>query len=213
MSEKVAQQSHHEWFSTFAAFGLEGEDVDGFLDAIMGELAGDLSGGKRGLTWAISVLQGDHVETWAASSPETFDLDGLQHSFEDAPALAAVLDGEFVHIADIRQERRWPGYASVVVGHGVLSLISVPLDPEGSLSASINVYAPLAHSFTSDDILTVQNHAREMARSFHLAIQVSGKQPAARDSRTLVGVASPAPAPPVPALPLPTPNVVAELPP
>lgn len=189
MSEIAAQHHQHEWFVTFAAFGLGGEEVDAFLTAKMSELDRSLSGNSRGLSWAISVLQGDNVATWIGSSPEALVLDSLQRSFEEGPALAAIIQGEFAAVADVRLERRWPGYASVLASHEVLSVISVPLDPEGLLGASINVYAPEAHAFSSHDIMAVHRHAGEIARSLRLAIQVSGKKLAVRP-RTLVGVAS-----------------------
>ncbi|MBT2512547.1 GAF and ANTAR domain-containing protein [Arthrobacter sp. ISL-30] len=195
MAESMAPNLRHELTSAIPAFGLDGTEVDAFFKAAMDELMQDIVGESTGLSWAISVLWGDNVSTWTASGHETAEVDGLQHSFEDGPALAAIRQHEFVQVADTRLERRWPGYASAIVGHGVSSLLAVPLDPAGPINAAITLYAPQPHAFTSDDILKAQDYARQIVRALRLAIQLSRKREAktglvlARRSRALLGLA------------------------
>lgn len=147
--------------------------VTGFLRSVLGGLMEDLGGDRRGMGWALTVLRAGKTGTWVAERPQTAAIDRLQHSFDDGPALTAMRCGEFVHVADAGRERRWPGYASAVAGYGVRSLLSVPLVAEDVFAAAVNLYAPLPHSFTSEDITTARSYARQALRGLSLAVQLS----------------------------------------
>lgn len=87
--------------------------------------------------------------------------------------MEALRSGEFVVVSDLSRDRRWPGYASAAAGHGVQSLLAVPILSEGATSAAITLYAPVPHAFTSDDLLASQNYARQMARALRVVVRVA----------------------------------------
>jgi hypothetical protein len=174
---------------------LGSAEVGSFLRSVLGGLMADLGGAGRGMSWALSVLRAGKTGTWVAEDAHTAAIDRLQHSFDDGPARTAMRRGEFVHVADAGLDRRWPGYATAAAGHGIRSLLSVPLVSEDVSAASINLYAPLPHSFTSEDITTARSYARQATRGLSLAVQLSaakepdaGRVPAPA-SRDLVGSA------------------------
>jgi GAF domain-containing protein len=191
MAERTADPQH-ESLDALSAFQLEGAETHGFFDTAMGELMRELAAESRGVSWAISSVHQGHVSTWAASDVQSALVDGLQRSFEEGPTLAATEHNEFMHVPDAAAERRWPGYASLVVGQGVFSVLAVPWQVDG-LIASLNLYARQPHSFTSEDITKVHRSARQIARAIHLVIQASEHREskadslaAARHSRALV---------------------------
>ncbi|WP_427007000.1 GAF domain-containing protein [Pseudarthrobacter sp. H2] len=174
---------------------LDSAEVGTFLRSVLAALMADLGGAGRGMNWALAILRAGKTSTWVADSAHTAAIDRIQHSFDDGPALTAMRGGEFVHVGDAGLERRWPGYASAVAGYGVRSLLSVPLVSEGVFAASVNLYAPLPHSFTSEDITKARSYTRQGMRGLSLAMQLSAKKETdagrlpAPGSRDLVGEA------------------------
>jgi hypothetical protein len=174
---------------------LDSAEVGTFLRSVLGELVAELGGASRGMSWALAVLRAGKTSTWVADSAHTAAIDGLQHSFDDGPALTAMRCGEFVHVGDAGLERRWPGYASAVASYGVRSLLSVPLVSEEVSAASVTLYAPLPHSFTSEDIIKARSYTRQGMRGLSLAMQQAAKKESgagrvrAPGSRDLVGSA------------------------
>jgi GAF domain-containing protein len=108
-----------------------------------------------------------------SGSPDARRVDALHGSFDDGPVRAAVLSGEFVHIADAALERRWPGYATFLAGHGAASLLAVPLMVGGEIGAALTLYAPVPHAFTSDDIAGAAACARRISAAIQLLLQLA----------------------------------------
>jgi hypothetical protein len=175
MADGTAAVPTGEPSAAFLKLVLDSDDVGTFLRSVMGQLMEELGGASRGISWAITVLRPGTTGTWAADSALAAAVDALQHSFDDGPALTAIRCGEFVHVADVGVDRRWPGYASAAAGYGVLSLLSVPLVSEGVFAATVNLYAPLPHSFTSTDITTVRSYTRQGMRGLRLATQLAAR--------------------------------------
>lgn len=195
MSERTAEDEAGAPSAAFLDLVLNSAEVGAFLRSVMDDMMEGLAGSGRGIGWAITLVRAGITGTWAADSARTAAFDRLQHSFEDGPALAAIRCNEFVHSGDTSLERRWPGYGNAAAGYGVLSLLSVPLIPDGVFAATVNLYSPLRHSFTSTDIMTARNCTRQGMRGLHLALALSGtkESSAARipgsGSRDLVGSA------------------------
>ncbi|WP_427169947.1 hypothetical protein [Arthrobacter sp. 92] len=175
MADRPAENPSADAPSAFLEFLWNSAETAAFLRSVMAGMMADLPASPE-MGWAFSVLRGGHTVTWEAADARAATIDRLQHSFDDSPALTAIRSGEFVHVSNTALDRRWPGYASVVVGYGVLSLLSLPLDPEGVLDASVNLYWPLPHAYTSESIITALNYAGQLSLGLRLAIQLFQKQ-------------------------------------
>lgn len=176
MAERTAAGAVGEPSFAFLSLALDSVEVGAFLRSIMDEMMEDLRGASRGMGWAVTVLRAGVTGTWAADSARTAAIDRLQHSFDDGPALTAIRSDGFVHVGNTALERRWPGYGAAAAGAGALSLLSVPLVSDGVFAATVNLYAPLTHSFSSEDIMTAHSYTRQGMRGLCLALQLLGKK-------------------------------------
>lgn len=154
---------------------LNSAEVGTFLRALMDEMVAVLGGAGRGIGWAVTLVRTGITGTWAADSARTGEIDRLQHSFDDGPALAALRSG-FVHVGETGLERRWPGYGNAAASFGVQSLLSVPLISNDVFAATVSLYAPLPHAFSSADIMTARSYARQGMRGLRLALELFGKK-------------------------------------
>ncbi|WP_457974744.1 GAF domain-containing protein [Arthrobacter sp. D1-17] len=159
--------------AAFPVAVLATPDVENFLRDALHEFAYSIGNESRDVLWAVSLVGGETVRTWVSGSPDARRVDALHGSFDDGPLRAAVRSGEFVHIADVATERRWPGYATFLAGHGAASLLTVPLMVGGEIGAALTLYAPIPHAFTSDDIAGAAACARRIAADIHLLLQLA----------------------------------------
>lgn len=160
---------------------FDSQDVENFLSEVTHEFMRDIGGARRGIGWAATLFRHGDARTVAAGSVEARAADWEQCSFEDGPVLAAVRTGEFVLVSDLGRDRRWPGYASAAAGHGVGSLLSMPIVSAGGSSAAINLYAHSAHAFTSEDIIRTGRYARQVARALRVVLHVAERAEASAE--------------------------------
>lgn len=195
MAERTAADTTGEPPAAFLDLVLDSAEVGAFLRSVMGDMMEELGGAGRGMGWAITIVRAGMTGTWAADSARTAAIDRLQHSFDDGPALAAIRGNEFIHAGNTGLERRWPGYGHAAAGYGVLSLLSFPLISDGVFAATLNLYAPQSHSFSSADIMTARSYTRHGMQGLRLALELYGKKEATAarvpgpGSRDLVGSA------------------------
>ena len=166
----------------FPSAVLEIPDVQAFLGDAAEELVEAGGGAARGFLWAITRVGPGEVRNWTAGSLKGRQVDGLQSSFADGPARAAVASAEFVHIPDAAADRRWPGYSAAIAGQGMGSVLSVPMIDEWEINAALTLYAPDPHAFTSDDVIRALACARRLSKVCHLLLELARK---ARTANTL----------------------------
>lgn len=152
---------------------FESNDVENFLSDVTDELIRDIQGARREISWAATLFSRGEAHTLAAGSAQALAADREQCSFGDGPVLQAVRSGDFVHVADLSRERRWPGYAHAAASHGVGSLLSMPIVSAAGSSAAINLYATVPHAFTSEDIVRTRSYARRVARTLRVVLRVA----------------------------------------
>ncbi|MDI3193893.1 GAF domain-containing protein [Pseudarthrobacter sp. AL07] len=152
---------------------FDSTDVEDFLVAVTGEFMRDIDGDSRGISWAVTFFRSGSARTAAAGSAAARAADEEQCSFADGPVLEAVRAGDFVHLADVGRDRRWPGYASAAADHGVRSLLSTPVVAAAEWSAALSLYASTPHAFTSEDIIRTRRYARHVARSLLMVVCVA----------------------------------------
>ncbi|MFP5312578.1 MAG: GAF domain-containing protein [Actinomycetes bacterium] len=154
---------------------FDSKDVEDYLWDVTRDFMAGIKGERRSISWAATLFRLGKASTCAASTEQAREADREQCSFADGPAMAAVRSGEFVLVSDLGRDRRWPGYASVAAVHGVQSLLSVPILTEGATSAALNLYAPSAHEFTSEDLVQSRSYARNVGRALRAMVRVAGR--------------------------------------
>lgn len=152
---------------------FDSKDVEDYLRDVTRDFMAGIKGEHRSISWAATLFRLGKAHTLAASTEQALEADREQCSFADGPVMEAMRTGEFVLVSDLSRDRRWPGYSSAAAGHGVQSLLSVPILTEGGTSAGINLYAPSPHTFTSDDLVLSQSYAREVARALRVVVRVA----------------------------------------
>lgn len=148
-------------------------DVEDFLAAVTHEFMRDIDGDHRGISWAVTFFRPGSTRTAVAGSAAARAADEEQCSFADGPVLESLHTGEFVHLADVARDRRWPGYANVAAEHGVRALLSTPITVGTGWSAALSLYASTPHVFTSTDITQTRRYVRQVARSLQMVIRVA----------------------------------------
>lgn len=195
MTQGTAGEGRPDRHASFWELHFNDPDIGAFLSAAVGEFVHDIGGPARGISWAITLLGSGEALTLTAGSAPARAADEAQRSFDDGPARTAVRGGEFVSVGDTSLERRWPGYASAAAAFGVRSVLSVPLVPETVFQASVNLYAPWPHLFTSADITAAARLARHVSRALLLVQQLALRSGSGADlssaqlSRALAGLA------------------------
>jgi GAF domain-containing protein len=160
---------------------FESNDVEIFLGEVTHEFMRDIQGVRREIGWAATLLRREEAHTIAAGNAQARAADQEQCSFGDGPVLLALRTGDFVHVADLARDLRWPGYAVVATGHGVRSLLSTPIVSVAGSSAAINLYAAMPHAFTSEDIIRARSYAQEVARALRVVLRVAEHAQAAAE--------------------------------
>lgn len=173
MAEASPSNTGPGFQAAFPVAVLATPDVENFLRDALHEFAHSIGDESREVLWAVALVGGETIRTWVSGSGEARQVDALHGSFDDGPVRAAVRSGQFVHIADAATERRWPGYATFLVGHGAASLLTVPVMVGGEIGAALTLYAPVPHAFTSDDIAGASACARRIAAAIQLLLQLA----------------------------------------
>lgn len=174
---------------------LDSADVGEFLDELAAYSAASLSASGPDVFCGITVIRRKRAVTIASSNSCARAMDELQNRFGEGPCLTAMREMATVHVPDLRHEGRWPEYVQAVSGHGILSILGVPLPLEGETRAALNVYSPLANGFTGEDIEGAEEFAERTSKSLRLALRIAQLSDARNDlaaamqSRTTIDIA------------------------
>lgn len=160
---------------------FDSKDVEDFLAEVTRGFMHNIDGDRRGISWAATIFRRGDAHTIAAGSDSARAADKEQCSFEDGPVLEALRSGDFVHLADVAHDRRWPGYASAAAGHGVRSLLSMPIVATTGSGAAISLYAAAEHAFSSDDIVRTRAYATEVASALRMVLKVARRAEASAE--------------------------------
>jgi GAF domain-containing protein len=106
---------------------------------------------------SITILREGKPTTAAFTDKRALVLDEAQYQTGDGPCLAAIGHRGLEHTT-IASERRWPAFASLAMGQGILAALSVPLGNEESVLGGLNLY--------SETTATYDEAARDQARVF-----------------------------------------------
>jgi GAF domain-containing protein len=128
------------------------------------------------------------VELTAASSPLAETFDGWQDELGEGPGLAAIKTNDCQLVDDVRNDARWPTWATRVAGAGVGSGYSVPLSTETHALGALNLYAAKPFAFDAVNVERAEIFAAHAATALVAARLVSGLRTAVQ-SRHVIGVA------------------------
>jgi len=171
MAEATSLNSRPDAGGILRAAILDSPDVQAFLVDSVEEFLRETGGQARGFLWAITQVSSDDVRNWASGSSKAREIDGVQRQFASGPARAATAGGEFIHIPDAAVDRRWPGFSAAVAGHGIGSILSVPMTVEGA-KATFSLYGPGPHAFTSADVVEALAFTRRLSRVCQLLLVI-----------------------------------------
>ncbi|MFF2246050.1 GAF and ANTAR domain-containing protein [Arthrobacter sp. NPDC058130] len=144
---------------------------------------------------SITLIQRKRPVTVASSEERAVRLDETQYSSGDGPCLSAIRQQVVVHVADLKNEHRWPAYTAAALEAGVGSSLSVPLILEGEAEAGLNLYSTRSHGFSGDDIGMVETYSYHASKALRLAVRISqlaeakAHLMAAMESRTTIDLA------------------------
>jgi GAF domain-containing protein len=141
------------------------------------------------VTCGITLAQADRVFTVAAADELANQLDEQQYELDTGPCLQALYTGEVVDAPDLGVESRWDGYPTIAMGHGILSVYSVPLVVSGKPVGVLNLYAGTPNAFGTLDrqlaallagqaaiaVTAALRHYDEVTLSDHLRVALSSR--------------------------------------
>ncbi len=175
---------------------LESHDVKEFLNDLAALAAAHLSGAGHEVFCGITLLRQRKAGTVASSGEQARVMDEIQYTFSDGPCLTAARTSTSVHVSDIDEDSRWPEYYAAVAGHGIRSILAVPIPLAGDAAAGLNLYASVPAGFDDNAAKAAGLFAREASQSLRLAVRIanltdSGENlKAAMDSRTTIDLAA-----------------------
>jgi GAF domain-containing protein len=175
---------------------LESVDVGDFLGELAEYAAAFFSAPGIKVRCAFTVLRRKKSATVASSDAQARMLDEVQLAFGEGPCLVAMQEMSTVHVPDVDTESRWPAYMSALAGHGVGSILAVPLALEGEARAALNLFSPRPHGFSGEDITGGEEFAAQASKSLRLALRIAQLTEARNDltaamqSRTAIDIAT-----------------------
>jgi GAF domain-containing protein len=99
---------------------------------------------------SITFVERGTPSTVAMTAELALTLDERQYDAGAGPCLAGIETGSVVEIEDMRQDRRWPEFATAAVEHGAGSSLSVPIPLQRDVGAALNIYSTRPQAFDGE---------------------------------------------------------------
>jgi GAF domain-containing protein len=138
----------HDTAAELAALLLSTESFDDLLRGVA-ELSVRLVEGAS--TASITLAERGRVITVAAADPLATQIDEHQYERGTGPCLEALRTASVVHVADLRRERRWGAFDTIMLSHGMTSALAIPLMVPDGAAGVLNLYARAAAGFDERD--------------------------------------------------------------
>jgi hypothetical protein len=121
------------------------------LLALIIEVAADAVG-FDGAT--VTVRQGDHLATVAATRLDLMLLDAAQYADDEGPCLEAIAQGMSVEWTPADEDDRWRSFQEAAASLGISTSLSFPLpiDEPAEIAASLNLYASRRQQLSSEQL-------------------------------------------------------------
>lgn len=122
------------------------------------------------LSATITTRRDRRPATAAASNEFASGLDELQYADGAGPCLQAMETGQRIEITDLAAEHdRWGSYGSQALAHGLAACLSMPMIAAGTTWGALNLYSPIAESFTDTDRARAEQIAAQAATALAIA--------------------------------------------
>jgi ANTAR domain/GAF domain len=131
-----------------------------------------------------TLVRGEKAWTAAYTGRLALDADELQYERGYGPCMDAGRTGTVLLVDDMREETRWPDYAAHVVGHGVLSSLSVPLPIQTDVIGALNCYSRTPSAFPPEAIEVAEEVAGHVAVAVGNAVVYSNATTLVNQMRT-----------------------------
>jgi GAF domain-containing protein len=135
--------------STLAGVVLSEETLDAVLDMIV-SLA--LSSIPDVYGASVSLARDGQLVTPSATSDTVRELDALQYATERGPCVDATRTGITQHEMGSALIDRWPEFGTSATEHGIVNMLSTPLEARGRPVGALNLYGQTEHAFPEDDV-------------------------------------------------------------
>jgi GAF domain-containing protein len=89
----------------------------------------------------MQLLDAGRVGVRATTDSRSFDLDALQDELDDGPCVACLRDGEHHDLEPVTSDERWPSFAPMARGLGLIACSALPLVAHDELIGVLNLYA------------------------------------------------------------------------
>lgn len=122
-------------------------------------------------------------------------LDEVQAGFDEGPCLEAQRTNTVISVADVRSERRWPGYMAAVREFGMRSVLALPLTLQSEAAAAMNLYTSTPEAFGPAEIEAARRYAELASKVGVIALRLAAYSEnvehlqAAMESRTAIDIA------------------------
>jgi GAF domain-containing protein len=141
------QQLHAAMAKLASNFPLDHGEVEETLASVTAA-AVDLI---RGVDHAdILLIKEDHFDSMAATAPIAKELDAVQQRFQEGPCLQAAVADSIVRCTDLREEPRWPQFATEATKLGVDSMMSFQLYTDHGGAGALNLIGGAPRAFTQE---------------------------------------------------------------
>jgi GAF domain-containing protein len=119
----------------------------------------------------------------AASSEWAERLDEMQYAEHEGPCLDAARTSTLFRIRDVANEPRWPSYMPRALGHGALSMVSIPMTSESKTIGALNVYSREVDAFGPDEVSIAEIIAGHASLAAQVAATLFGHRNVAEQLR------------------------------
>ena len=113
---------------------------------------------------SVSMIVDGRPSTVATTDRVTLQLDMVQYDNDEGPCIAA-LGGEAVRIGFLPTDERFPHFAIGAADRRVLSVLSTPVEHQGEVVGSLNIYSRHERAFDDDDSSVALLIASEIANA------------------------------------------------
>jgi transcriptional regulator with GAF, ATPase, and Fis domain len=96
----------------------------------------------------VLLIKKDHFDSIAPTAPLVKELDAVQERFGEGPCLQAAVADSVIRCADLREEPRWPQFASAAVKLGVHSSLSFQLYTTKGGAGALNLLGSAPRAFS-----------------------------------------------------------------
>jgi transcriptional regulator with GAF, ATPase, and Fis domain len=112
---------------------------------------------------AISMTVDAKVGTYVFTHPEVGAIDEAQYETGEGPCVEAFRTGVPVLIASTAEPGPYQRFRRAAGDHGLLSVVTVPLDTGAQVVGALSLYAPMAHAFDRDTVEHLRGFATRVA--------------------------------------------------